>query len=67
LMDVVVVAEKVGRELSCLFELTILFDHGLELLDKCIFGVVTPALCTDSELPGSCGGRDGLEPLEILS
>jgi len=41
LVDVVVVSEKIGWDFSRPLELSVLSDYGLDLFDKCVFGVVT--------------------------
>src|SRR5579864_7107500 len=41
LVDVIVVSQEIGWELSRPLELSVLSDYGLDFFDKCVFGVVT--------------------------
>lgn len=40
LVDIVVMSQEVRRDFSRPFELRVFSDYGLDLFDKCVFGVV---------------------------
>ena len=39
-MDIIVMSEEIRRDFPREFELAVFSNHGLDLFDKCIFGVI---------------------------